>query len=176
MLRILRTLRTATFLGWIAGVLAATTIGLAVWSLQLAATVAVTGAKAATATAALAQLRKKTTKDRDALTARHRKEIAGAVAKTKAKARLRRLAVAVPVVGVVLTGYFEEQDYRTWKEENPDGTRNDYACEVARLSAEVIDEVLQELPEAVRPDESTVMGWVPKCLVDELDQKPRQER
>ena len=71
--------------------------------------------------------------------------------------------VTVAVVGLGAIAYFEKQDYREWLLENPDGTRSDYACEVAALSADVIDEVLQDLPERVRPDPETVLGYMPKC-------------
>lgn len=74
-----------------------------------------------------------------------------AVAKAKAKARLRRLVAATPVVGIAAMGYFEEQDFQDWLIENPSGTRTQYACEVAQLSAEVIDEVIRDLPDSIRP-------------------------
>ena len=98
-----------------------------------------------------------------ATTVAHRKQLAEAVAKAKAKARLRRVIVAVPIAGIVAMGYFEERDYREWKEQNLDGTRQHYACEVATLTAHVIDEVLQDLPEAVRPTPATVLGKMPEC-------------
>lgn len=43
------------------------------------------------------------------------------------------------------------------------GTPGEYACDVARLSAEVIDEVLAELPEGARPRPETVLSWMPEC-------------
>ena len=79
-----------------------------------------------------------------------------AVAKAKAKARLRRLIAATPVVGIAAIGYFEEQDFQEWLAENPNGTRTQYACEVAQLSAEVVDEVLHDLPEAIRRSSAQV--------------------
>jgi len=145
MVKILAAIRSVVFLGWLSVALISTTIAAGIWAIQMTATVATMSAKA-TATAV-----------------KHRKAMARAVAKAKAKARLRRALVAVPVVGVGVITYFEEQDYRDWKRQHPDGTRKQYACEVASLTAEVIDEVLQELPERVRPSPATVMEWMPKC-------------
>ncbi len=69
----------------------------------------------------------------------------------------------VPIAGIGAIAYFEEQDFREWKEQNADGTRQQYACLVASLTAEVIDEVLLELPEMVRPSASNVMTQMPEC-------------
>ena len=96
---------------------------------------------------------------------KHRKEVAKAVSKAKAKARLRRVMVAVPAVGTVVAVAFEAQDYSEWQDENPDGTPEDYSCEVAKVSAEIVDEVLQDLPETVRPSPDTVLAWLPNCVV-----------
>jgi len=73
------------------------------------------------------------------------------------------LIVAVPVIGAAAIAYFEERDYRDWREENPDGTRQQYLCEMSALTAEVIDEVLQDLPELVRPAPEALMARVPDC-------------
>ena len=43
---------------------------------------------------------------------------------------------------------------------NPDGSYNDYACDMAALTAEVVDKVL---PATVRPSGSLVRGFVPDC-------------
>ncbi len=82
----------------------------------------------------------------------HRTALAKAVAKTKAKARLRRLIAAAPFVGLAAVGYFEEQDFQEWLLDNPEGTRAEYGCEVAALTAEVLDETLQDLPDSFRPN------------------------
>ena len=58
---------------------------------------------------------------------------------------------------------FEEQDYQEWLAENPDGTRKQYACEVASLTAEVVDEVLQDKPEFMRPEQETLLGYMRDC-------------
>ena len=106
------------------------------------------------------------------LSARQRSELMEQKAKLKARERIRRSLIAVPVVGAGLIVYFEEQDYQDWLIDNPNGSRADYACEVASYSAEVIDEIVenvvdagQSLPESVRPDPETVKEWlkVPKC-------------
>ncbi|RKT30980.1 hypothetical protein BXY70_2977 [Roseovarius halotolerans] len=137
--------RNVVFLGWLSIALVSTTIAAGIWALQMTTTVAAMSAKAASTAVA------------------HRKQLAKAVAKAKAKARLRRAVVAVPIAGVAAIGYFEEQDYQEWLAENPDGTRKQYACEVASLTAEVVDEVLQDLPGGLRPDPETVLGYMPEC-------------
>ena len=69
--------------------------------------------------------------------------------------------------------YFEEQDYQEWLDENPDGDRTEYACEVATYSMEIMDEIItdsvkaaQSLPEPIRPDADQIKSWltVPKCI------------
>lgn len=81
------------------------------------------------------------------------------VARLAAKARLRRIIAAVPLAGIGAAAYFEEIDRREWLEANPDKTNVDYACEVAELTAEVMDEVLAGLPVEVQLPE-----WaVPDC-------------
>ena len=93
----------------------------------------------------------------------HRKELAATVSRVKAKARLRRLVAAIPLAGIAAAAEFERRDFLSWQEENPDGTFGQYGCEASVLSAEVMDEVLQELPEAVRPRKETVLKMLPKC-------------
>lgn len=124
------------------GVLGVSTIALGGWVFSLSAQVA-------TLTASLS-----------ASALSHRKDLIKAVSRTKAKARLRRLVAATPFVGIAALAYFEEQDYQEWLEENPQGTRTLYACEVAAMTAEVIDEVLQELPEKVRPSPEQLSGYL----------------
>lgn len=145
MVKIVRVFRNVVFLGWLCFALVSTTIAAGIWAVQMATTVATMSASAAATAVA------------------HRKQLVKAVAKAKAKARLRRAIVAVPFVGVGAITYFEEQDYREWLEQNPGGTRQQYACEVASLTAEVVDEVLQDLPEIMRPAPETVLGYVPEC-------------
>ena len=145
MLRVFRWLRNSVLLIWLCGVLAVSTVALGVQALTLSAQVAT-----ATASATAAALS-------------HRKDLARAVARTKAKARLRRALVAVPVVGIGMAAAFERQDYLEWQGENPEGSFADYSCEVAELSAEVVDEVLQDLPDGMRPSRDMVLRNVPDC-------------
>ena len=93
----------------------------------------------------------------------NRRAIVRAVARAKAKARLRRVIAAVPVAGIAAVGYFERRDFVAWQEGNPDGTLNEYSCKVATVSAEVIDEVLQELPERARLSPDFVLSYLPEC-------------
>jgi hypothetical protein len=86
-----------------------------------------------------------------------------AISKEKAKARLKRLIVAVPLVGTGAALAFEAHDLKIWLEENPDKSPTDYGCELASSSAEVMDEVLAELPEKVRPSSDFVMSKIPEC-------------
>jgi hypothetical protein len=136
-------LKNTIFLSTLCLMLAISTATLAIKTLSLGAKVA-----AVTAGAAAAQ----------------RQAVAGAVTRAKAKARLRRVIVMVPVAGIVAGGYFEEQDYREWKEQHPELGRSDYACEVSHVSAEVIDGMLQDLPERVRPSREFVLSKLPECV------------
>lgn len=112
------------------------------------------GVKAAALSASVASL--------TATTLAHRGQIRKAVARTKAKARLRRIATAVPLLGIAAAAAFERQDFIEWKDENAEGTKAEYACEVATDSAEVIDDVLVELPEKVRPSKDLLLSYLPK--------------
>jgi len=90
-----RLIRSSIFAGSLVVFLFGTAVTSALWALQLSSTVATMSANAA------------------ATAARHRKEIARAVARTKAKAGLRRFVAAVPVLGAGAMIYLEEQDYRS---------------------------------------------------------------
>ena len=93
----------------------------------------------------------------------HKKQMAKAISREKAKARLKRLIVAVPLLGTGAAVAFEGNDLKVWLEENPDKSATDYGCEVASSSAEVMDEVLAELPEKFRPSSDLVMSRMPEC-------------
>ena len=93
----------------------------------------------------------------------HKKQMAKAISKEKAKARLKRLIVAVPLVGTGAAVAFEGNDLKVWLEENPDKSATDYGCEIASSSAEVMDEVLAELPEKFRPSNDLIMSRMPEC-------------
>lgn len=157
---ILKLLRSTWLLATVCTVFAVWAAGASWQAIQLGAKVT---AASTAATAAAAQHRRelaKANRDKSTAAARHRNELA----KTKAKARLRRFVVAVPVAGAVAVGYFERRDYLDWKEEHPEGTMDVYAAEVATASAEVVDEVLQELPEELRPAPETVSSALEASL------------
>ena len=138
-------LKNTIFVVWLIGALASISIGMAIFTFQATATVARLSAEAANTAI------------------RHRKEIAKAVTKVKAKARLKRIITIVPLAGLAAGAYFEEQEYEEWLEDNPDGSRQEYLCEVTVLSSEVLDEVLIGLPELIRPSKSAVTDMMPKC-------------
>ena len=140
-----RLFRNLVFLAWLVGALASLSIGLAWWSLQLT-----TGVVRLTAEATATALK-------------HRKEIAKTVAKTKAKSRLQRALVMVPIAGIAAGVYFEERDYQDWKQQNPNKNRQNYACEVAALTAEVLDDLLQEIPDTLILSEEQLTGQLPLC-------------
>ena len=139
-------LRNTTFLIITCATFAVSTAGLAVKTFSLSAQVA--GLTASAATAAVT----------------HRKELAATVSRVKAKARLRRLVAAIPLrqASLPLRSLSDAIFFRG-KKKTPDGTFGQYGCEASVLSAEVMDEVLQELPEAVRPRKETVLKMLPKC-------------
>ena len=73
----------------------------------------------------------------------------------------------IPFAGIAAGAYFEEQEYEEWLINNPDGSRQEYLCEVASMSSEVIDEILLELPEMIRPSKAAVSDMMPKCEGEE---------
>ena len=154
-------LRNSIILLWLCGTLVISTIGVGVWAFQQTLRVATLSADLANSAAELASTK-----------AAHKTALSKQKAKIKAKARLRRGLVAVPVLGAGLIVYFEEQDFQEWVNENPDGSRSDYLCEVAKYSAEIVDDMVadtieaaQNLPKSIRPNAETVKTWleVPKC-------------
>lgn len=142
---ILSLLRNTVFVFCLMGALASLSIGSTIFALNAMATATRLSVEAATTAV------------------RHRNEISKAVAKTKTKARLKRMIAMIPVVGIAAVGYFEEQEYKDWLISNPDGSRQDYLCEVALMSSEVIDEILLELPEMIRPSKTAISDMMPKC-------------
>ena len=93
----------------------------------------------------------------------HKKQMAKAISKEKAKARIKRLIVAVPLLGTGAALAFEANDVKVWLEENPDKSPTDYGCGVAYASADVMDAVLAELPESFRPSRDLIMSRMPEC-------------
>lgn len=76
-----------------------------------------------------------------------RNAIAKARSKEKAKARLKRIATAVPLLGLGAATYFEYGDYQEWLEDNPDGDFKLYSTQVLNETQQIADEVLEELPD-----------------------------
>jgi hypothetical protein len=124
-------LRSTVFVVWVIGTLAVFSLTATVW--------------AAYKTWQVAQLTYRVAE----LGYQHRR----AMARAMAKARIRRIAVAVPIVGAGAAVYFERQAFSEWQQLYPDGALEEYACDMTALTAEVLDEVLQGLPSAVRPPE-----------------------
>ena len=150
--KVVRILKNVTFLLFLCGSLALSTVSFAMQTVRLTAEVADLSLEVATISTQAA-----------AAALQHRKALAKAVAKAKAKGRLRRVAAAIPILGIGAVAAFERADYLEWQGENPEGTMQDYSCEMASNSAEVIDEVLQELPEKVRPSRDLVLAQLPDC-------------
>jgi hypothetical protein len=150
MKRLFSLLRNVTFLAMLCMALATTAVSMGIWALSLTAQVTtMTAGAAATAIA-------------------NRKAIAAAIVRTKATARLRRALVVVPIAGIAAAVAFEREDYLEWKEHNPDGDVEGYGCEVSTVSAEVIDDVLQDLPQQVRPSRDWLLSRLPSCQSAEL--------
>ena len=114
------------FLGFLVISLAVTTLSLGLHAANLTAKVAVlTTASAATAV-------------------KHRKDIA----KVLAKARLKRVIVAIPILGSGAAIAFEASEFKNWQAANPQKSEVDYLCENASLTVEVFEEVIKDLPES----------------------------
>ena len=142
---VFRLLRSAIFLFLLA-------LGLGIALLQTSLSLASATAQVATLSANAATA-----------AALHKKQMAKAISKEKAKARLKRLIVAVPLLGIGAAVAFEGNDLKVWLEKNPDKSATDYGCEVASSSAEVMDEVLAELPEKFCPSSDLIMSRMPEC-------------
>ena len=95
---------------------------------------------------------------------KERSAVKKARSEEKVKARLRRLAVATPFVGFAIAGGFEYYDYQSWKVDNPDGDISDYGRETADLISEFSAEVLDELPEKLRPDQEKLLSQFNRLL------------
>ena len=137
--------KNTVFVFWLLGALASLSIGSTIFAIQAMATATRLSAHATTTAV------------------RHRREITQAVAKVKAKARLKRMLTMIPIAGVAAGSYFEEQEYEEWLISNPEGSRQEYLCEIAIMSSEVIDEILLGLPEMIRPSKAALSDMMPKC-------------
>ena len=92
-----------------------------------------------------------------------KKKLEEAKAKEKAKARLKQTIIAIPFIGATAFAAFELNDFRKWKKENPSKEKSAYTCETASVYADLINEVLLELPENARPSERTINSLIEMC-------------
>ncbi len=83
----------------------------------------------------------------------NRASTAKAVAREKAKGRIRRITVAVPLAGTAFAAGFEYFEYQEWKQENEEGDVQQYLDETLDVSMRVLSEVLDELPETIKPSQ-----------------------
>jgi len=96
-------------------------------------------------------------------TIKHRKEIKKTITKIKAKARLKRIITMLPIAGAAAGLYFEESEFQEWLIDNPNRKRSDYLCEIAEITSEIIDEVINDLPQSIRPGENLLKAISPAC-------------
>ena len=86
-----------------------------------------------------------------ALHIKHKKNIL----KTKIKERGKRVLTAIPIAGLIAIGWFEKLEYEEWKQDNPDGTPEQYANEVADLMYEVAESYYEEIIEENASNDSS---------------------
>ena len=96
-------------------------------------------------------------------TIKHRKEIKKTISKIKAKARLKRIITMLPIAGAAAGLYFEESEFQEWLIDNPNGKRSDYLCEIAEITSEIIDEVIDALPQSIKSGENLLKAITPEC-------------
>ena len=138
-------LKNTVFLIWLFCTLASLTVFTSIWALQK--------------TYMAAKLSTEIT----ANTIKHKKEIKKAILKIKAKARLKRMITMLPFAGAAAGIYFEESEFQEWLLDNPDGTRSDYLCEITDITSEILDEVINELPQSIKPNKKLIETISPKC-------------
>ena len=96
-------------------------------------------------------------------TIKHRKEIKKTITKIKAKARLKRIITMLPIAGAAAGIYFEESEFQEWLIDNPNGKRSDYLCEIAEITSEIIDDVIDDLPQSIKSGENLLKAITPEC-------------
>ena len=96
-------------------------------------------------------------------TIKHRKEIKKTITKIKAKARLKRIITMLPIAGAAAGIYFEESEFQEWLIDNPNRKRSDYLCEIAEITSEIIDEVIDDLPQTIKSGENLLKAITPEC-------------
>ena len=137
--------KNTVFLIWLLCSLASITVFSSIWALQK--------------TFMVAKLSAEITSN----TIKHRKEIKKTITKIKAKARLKRIITMLPIAGAAAGIYFEESEFQEWLIDNPNGKRSDYLCEIAEITSEIIDEVINTLPKSIRSGENLLQAISPAC-------------
>ena len=137
--------KNTVFLIWLLCSLASITVFSSIWALQK--------------TFMVAKLSAEITSN----TFKHRKEIKKTISKIKAKARLKRIITMLPIVGAAAGIYFEESEFQEWLIDNPNGKRSDYLCEIAEITSEIIDEVIDALPQSIKSGENLLKAITPEC-------------
>ena len=137
--------KNTVFLIWLLCSLASITIFTSIWALQK--------------TFIVAKLSAEITSN----TIKHRKEIKKTITKIKAKARLKRIITMLPIAGTAAGIYFEESEFQEWLIDNPNGKRSDYLCEIAEITSEIIDEVIDDLPQSIKSGENLLKAITPEC-------------
>ena len=139
-------IRSTVFLIWMFFSLVSITVFMSIWALQT--------------TFKVAKLSTEITSN----TIKHKKAIKNAVLRVKAKARLKRMITMLPFAGAAAGIYFEESEFQEWLLENPTGSRSEYLCEIAEITSEILDEVLNDLPQTIKPSGSLLKNITPKCI------------
>ena len=137
--------KNTVFLIWLLCSLASITVFTSIWALQK--------------TFMVAKLSAEITSN----TIKHRKEIKKTITKIKAKARLKRIITMLPIAGAAAGLYFEESEFQEWLIDNPNGKRSDYLCEIAEITSEIIDEVIDDLPQSIKSGENLLKAITPEC-------------
>ena len=137
--------KNTVFLIWLLCSLASITVFSSIWALQK--------------TFMVAKLSAEITSN----TFKHRKEIKKTISKIKAKARLKRIITMLPIAGAAAGIYFEESEFQEWLIDNPNGKRSDYLCEIAEITSEIIDEVIDDLPQSIKSGENLLKAITPEC-------------
>ena len=137
--------KNTVFLIWLLCSLASITVFTSIWALQK--------------TFMVAKLSAEITSN----TFKHRKEIKKTISKIKAKARLKRMITMLPFAGAAAGLYFEESEFQEWLIDNPNGKRSDYLCEIAEITSEIIDEVIDDLPQSIKSGENLLKAITPEC-------------
>ena len=137
--------KNTVFLIWLLCSLASITVFSSIWALQK--------------TFMVAKLSAEITSN----TFKHRKEIKKTISKIKAKARLKRIITMLPIAGAAAGIYFEESEFQEWLIDNPNGKRSDYLCEIAEITSEIIDDVIDDLPQSIKSGENLLKAITPEC-------------